>query len=194
MFGYSYLENMYVCFQILRFVQLSIIDDNGFIAIVNRANYQSFVDNKWQFDQLIAHFIYQMNSGNIVVWQTSNDGGGNWGVSFSEQPTGTDAYREFEHFINVTEGKLFLADYSDLTMAAQFSDEPIPAIHNADRIIELENGWYKFTVRQLFDPDNCLEYFDTETDRNVSFEVIFTPVKEPVRQKMTAVYWFEAAS
>jgi hypothetical protein len=65
-------------------MKLKIIDDDGFIALVNGANYQGFVDDDWQFDQLMTHFINQMNIGNIVVWQTSNDGGGNWLVSIHQ--------------------------------------------------------------------------------------------------------------
>jgi hypothetical protein len=170
-------------------MKLKIIDDDGFIALVNGANYQGFVDDDWQFDQLMTHFINQMNIGNIVVWQTSNDGGGNWLVSFQEQSSNASAFRQFDQFINVTTGELFLTNYGDLTMAAQFSDASIPAAHNADLKIELKNGWYKLTVRQLFDPDNYLQHFDTETKENISFEIIITPSAKLVQQQVNGVYW-----
>ncbi|MDR3696022.1 hypothetical protein [Mucilaginibacter sp.] len=172
-------------------MNLSIIDDDGFIAIVNSDNYQSFVDHDWQFDQLMAHFVDQMNAGNIVIWQTSNDGGGIWVVAIRNQPSNTLAFRQFEHFINVTNGELFLTNYSDLTMAAQFSDASVPSRHNADLNIAMENGVYKVTVRQLFDPDNVLQYSDTETDENISFEIIIAPSRELVRQQVNSVYWHE---
>ena len=172
-------------------MKLKITDDDGFIAFVNSANYQSFVGEDWQFDQLMTHFVDQMNVGNIIVWQTSNDGGGNWLLSFQERTSSMPAFRQFEHLINITSGQLFLSNYSDLTMAAQFSDISIPAAHNVNLKIELENGWYKVTVRQLFDPDNVLEYFETETDENVSFEVIITPSHELLNQAINKVYWSE---
>ena len=172
-------------------MKLNIIDDDGFIALVNGANYQGFVGEDWQFDQLITHFVDQMNLGNVIVWQASNDGGGDWLVSFQEHPSSTPAFRQFEHFINVTTGQLFLSNYSDLTMAAQFSDISIPLPHNADLEIELENGWYKVIVRQLFDPDNALQHFEIEANENVSFEIIVTPSNELVNQPVNKVYWSE---
>jgi len=170
-------------------MKLKIIDDDGFIALVNSANYQGFVDDDWQFDELMSHFVNQINQGNIIVWQTSNDGGGNWSVSFQEQPSSTHAFRQFEQIINVTTGELFLTNYSDLTMAAQFSDASIPATHNADLKIGLKNGLYKVTVRQLFDPDNYLEHFDSESEEDVSFEIVVTPTTEPAEQQVSSVYW-----
>lgn len=172
-------------------MQLSIIDDDGFIAIVNGGNYQSFVDHDWQFDQLMAHFVDQINAGNMVIWQTSNDGGGIWVLAIRDQPSNALAFRQFEHFINVTNGELFLTNYSDLTMAAQFSDASIPSRHNADLNIAVENGEYKVTVRQLFDPDNILPYSDAETDENISFEIIIAPSRELVRPQVNSVYWHE---
>jgi len=172
-------------------MKLNIIDDDGFIALVNGANYQSFVDEDWQFDQLMAHFVNQTNEGNIVVWQTSNDGGGDWLVLFQEQASGTPAFRQFEQLIHVTSGELFLTNYSDLSMAAQFSDTSIPAAHNADLKIELENGWYKLTVRQLFDPDNCMQHFDSEIAENISFEIIITPTANVAHLPIDAVHWYQ---
>jgi hypothetical protein len=170
-------------------MQLEIIDDDGFIAIVNSADYLRFVDEDWQVDQLMAHFVDQMNAGNLVVWQTSNDGGGNWLVSFQEQPSSKPAFRQFEHIIKVTTGELFLTNYSDLTIAAQFSNASIPAAHNADLKIELENGEYKLIIRQLFDPDNYQDHFDFEAEETVSFEIIITPNIKIVQQQVNDVYW-----
>ncbi|MGZ3754561.1 MAG: hypothetical protein ACXVAY_12540 [Mucilaginibacter sp.] len=172
-------------------MKLKIIDDDGFIALVNSANYQGFVDEDWQFDQLMSHFVDQMNHGNIIVWQTSNYGGRNWLVSFQEQPSSTHAFRQFEQLINVTTGELFLTNYSDLTMAAQFSDVSIPAAYNADLKIKLENGWYRLTVRQMFDPVNYVEHFDSESEGNNSFEIIITPTLKPVKQQVNKVYWYK---
>jgi len=170
-------------------MKLEIIDDDGFIALVNSDNYQAFVDNDWKFGQLMTHFVDQMNAGNIVIWQTGIDGGGNWLVSFQEQPSNAKAFRHFDHFINVTTGELFLTNYSDLTMAAQFSDVSVPAAHNTDLKIELENGCYKLTVRQLFNPDSHMKYFDPETKENISFEIVLTLSTENIQQQVNDIYW-----
>ena len=166
-------------------MKLRIIDDDGFIALVNSANYQGFVGDEWQFEQLMSHFVNQMNAGNIVIWQTSDDGGGNWLVSIQEQPSDTQAFRQFEQVINVTTGELFLTNYSDLTMAAQFADSFVPAAHNSDLKIDLENGWYNLTVRQSFDPGN----FEMESDEDIAFEIITTPIPAPVTQQIDSVHW-----
>jgi hypothetical protein len=76
-------------------------------------------------------------------------------------------------------------------MAAQFSDVSIPAAHNAKLKINLENGWYKLTVRQLFDPNNYTEHSDIGSDNNISFEVIITPPSQLIQQPVNGVYWYE---
>ena len=77
-------------------------------------------------------------------------------------------------------------------MAAQFSDAFIPATHNADLRIELENGWHKLTVRQLFDPNYTLDYLDNQTGEDVSFEIIITSVDAAIPQKVNNIYWRES--
>ena len=70
-------------------------------------------------------------------------------------------------------------------MAAQFADSFVPAVHNSDLKIDLENGWYKLTVRQLFDPGN----FEMENDEDIAFEIITTPIPAPVTQQIDSVHW-----
>ncbi len=170
-------------------MKLNITDDDGFIAIVNGARYQSFLEENWQLDKLMSHFVDQMNIGNIIIWQTSNDGGGNWCVKFQEEQSTTPAFRQFTQSINVTSGELFLTNYSDLTMAAQYSDVPIPSVHNTDLKIELENGFYEVTIKQLFDPSNCWEYFDDQNEDIIAFEVIISPSLKDIQQMVNNVYW-----
>lgn len=131
-----------------------IYDEDGFIALVNAATYQSFVDEDWNLEQLMAHFATEMGQHHLVVWQTSNMGGGVWNVTFLDAPSTTHAYREFTDTITVTDGKLYLTDYTDLTMAAQFRDERIPSINNEELKVPLANGDYNITIRQMVDPDN----------------------------------------
>jgi hypothetical protein len=39
-------------------------------------------------------------------------------------------------------------------MAAQFQDEKLPQMHNADLELKVKNGNYNVRVNQLFDPDS----------------------------------------
>ena len=170
-------------------MKLKITDDDGFIALVNSATYQSFVDEDWQFDQLISHFVNQMNQRNLIIWQTNDNGGGDWLVSFQEQQSTNRAFREFSQLINVTDGALYLTNYSDLTMAAQFSDSPIPAVHSADLKIELENGVYKFSVRQVVNPHDLDQDFETDGDESISFEIVIEPGTGFLTEHIDNVHW-----
>jgi hypothetical protein len=58
------------------------------------------------------------------------------------------------NYITVTDGSLYLIDYTNLTMAAQFSDEFIPDQDCAQFKIELENGSYAVTSYLFKDVDN----------------------------------------
>ena len=170
-------------------MKLKITDDDGFIALVNSATYQSFVDEDWQFDQLISHFVNQMNERNLIIWQTNDNGGGDWLVSFQEQQSTNRAFREFSQLINVTDGALYLTNYSDLTTAAQFYDSTIPAVHNADLKIELENGVYKFSVRQVVNPHDLDQDFETDGDESISFEIVIEPGTGFLTERIDNVHW-----
>ena len=52
--------------------ELKICDDSGFLAIVNSNTYKSFVDEDWQLNQLMKHFVDEMNNMNIIFWATGN--------------------------------------------------------------------------------------------------------------------------
>lgn len=68
----------------------------------------------------------------------------------------------------MTGGQFFLTNYEDLTMAAQFETEKIPAVHNSDLCIKLDNGNYNFTIRQMFDPED----YEYEPKGKTNFEII----------------------
>jgi hypothetical protein len=130
---------------------LNIFDQDGFIAIVNTDKYSSFVDNDWELDQLMAHFINQMNQDSFVIWAT-NYQGGDWQVKITDKPSNDKVYRQFSKTIQVTTGELYLTNYTDLTMAAQFADEKVPSKHNSNLFVKIPNGKYELQIRQMFDP------------------------------------------
>ena len=48
------------------------------------------------------------------------------------------------------------------------ADEVIPSKHYADKFIELENGYYSFCIRQMFDSSN----YDIDNPPNPFYEII----------------------
>jgi len=149
-----------------KITKLKITDDSGFLAIANADQYQSFVDEDWQLTQLIKHFVEQMNKENLIIWATGTPG--EWTVSFSDKASNKKAFRAFTKSVHVTNRQLHLTNYEDLTMAAQFTDNKVPAEENAALKIKLDNGQYHFTIRQLFDPED----YDYDPEGKINFEII----------------------
>ena len=167
---------------------LKITDDSGFLAIVNSETYKSFVDEDWEFTQLMKHFVDEINNKNIIFWSTGLQN--EWIVSFVEKYSDKKAFREFTSTIKVTREKLYLTNYEDLTMSAQFEDSKIPAEHNSELIIKLENGLYNLSIRQLFNPED----YDYEAEEKVDFEIVMQKIEnenERQGEKIDKIYWWE---
>ena len=130
----------------------SITDDAGFIALVDAHRYDAFVRQDWTFDDLRARFIREMRRRTLLIWATGIEG--IWNVRITTDAVEHQPLRTLEARIDVTDGKLFLTSYDDLSMAAQFPDESLPQKHNADLVFDIENGTYDVRVHQLYDPDD----------------------------------------
>ena len=163
--------------------RLTITDDSGFLAIVNSDKYQSFVDSDWELHQLFNRFADEMNNDSLIIWATGYEN--EWTVIFLDKPSDDVAFREFSKSIYVTNGRLFLTNYEDLTMAAQFQEEKIPQGGNAELCINLDNGKYNFTIRQLFDPND----YDYSAQGKTNFEIIIQPGTEKEDPKIDSVFW-----
>jgi hypothetical protein len=163
---------------------LKITDDSGFIAIVNSDKYISFVDKDWELPQLLHHFVTEMNKDTLIIWSTGMEN--NWTVDILDKPSNKKSYRELNKSISVTEGQLFLTNYEDLTMAAQFDNERIPSKHNSELNIKLDNGKYNFTIRQMYDP------YDNNYDptQKTNFEIIISAVNNSSTQVAENVFWW----
>ncbi|USL95195.1 hypothetical protein D1J36_007895 [Riemerella anatipestifer] len=131
----------------------------------------------------MQHFVHEMNNKNIIFWATGTQS--NWTVSFVDKPSNKNAFREFTSTIHVTNEKLYLTNYDDLTMSAQFEDTKIPSKHNSDLIIKLENGLYNLTIRQFFDPED----YDYEADGKVNFEIVMQKTEKETK-KIDKIYWW----
>lgn len=168
----------------MNYLQLRITDDSGFLAIVNSNTYLSFVDENWDLPLIIEHFIAEMNHQHIIFWATGAED--EWIMSFSNQSSGQKSFREFSSIITVTNEKLYLTNFEDLTMAAQFRDEKVPSNNNSDLAIPLENGQYLVTVRQLFDPEN---YMNNENGQ-VNFEIVLQ-IADQETEKIDRIFWWK---
>jgi hypothetical protein len=80
-----------------------------------------------------------------------------------------------------------LTNYEDLTMAAQYNDEKIPAQYNADSYIDLDNGRYEFQIRQLFDPED----YSYEPEGHVNFEIVVQANLNKKTQQVNKVFWWK---
>ena len=164
---------------------IEINDFDGIISLVNSDTYKTFVDENWELEQLKQHFIDQMNTDSIIVWQTNNYGGSYWKVNIETKSSEKiNCHSEFTKSITVTNGKLYLADYTDLTMAAQFEDNGIPAEGNENQFFEIENGTYNVNVKRLFNPDEEVD------EQKVNFEISLEKIAPSNKVKIDKLFWW----
>jgi hypothetical protein len=143
-----------------------ISDDSGFMGLVNADRYDSFVNEDWEFNDLKQRFIQEMNRNNLLFWSTGQEG--LWNVRVTTEEAKHNTFKTLRGEISVTDEKLFLINYEDLSMAAQFRDEKLPLKHNANLGVRIENGNYSVKINQLFNPDS-LKLGDND---KVHFEII----------------------
>lgn len=145
--------------------KLKIIADGSIIALANAEKYNQSLDYKetctWKE---LNHFLLETNQNNLIVFNTAWDD--EWTIGFTvNQENNTKYVRKSEKSIQVTDGKLFLVNWTDLTSTIQFEDTQLPDQTNDDLFLELENGFYKVIIKQLFehtdedyDPENTTSY------------------------------------
>jgi hypothetical protein len=166
--------------------KFNVYDEDGLFSIVNVQQYKTYVNEDWTLDELFEHFVNEMNDQHMIIWQANKDGG-DWIIQVLEQPTGKSCFRSFSKTIEVTNGELYLVNYTDLTMAAQFDDITLPAKENAEWKFNVENGIYTVTVRQMFDP----EHYDYDETDSTAFEIIFDKTIKNHNRTACQVLWWE---
>jgi hypothetical protein len=164
-----------------------ISDDSGFMGLVNADRYNSFVSKNWRFDDLRERFIQEMNQSNLLFWSTGQEG--LWNVRITTDKEEYKPFRAFGGEINVTDEKLFLINYEDLSMAAQFQDEKLPLKHNADLGLRIENGIYNVKINQLFNPDSLTP----DDNDKVHFEIVIEKTRngEVGTNKFDGIPWLQ---
>lgn len=142
-----------------------ILDDAAFLGLLNADVYQSYIAEDCEFEQIKAHLIQATQQGHLLLWGTTVPNF--WTIRICDQPIASHEHRSFRGNIQVTHNSLYLTNYEALSLAAQFEDEQLPTNPLSALHIELENGIYDITVRQLFDPEQ-----DTIESELLGFEVV----------------------
>ncbi|MCH2021813.1 MAG: hypothetical protein MK207_04975 [Saprospiraceae bacterium] len=150
-------------------LEFEIKDDARFLGLINTDQYNSYIDEHWEFEQLKERIINESNKGHLLFWGT--DLPNFWTVRICDQPVAESEFRSFEGKIKVTNSKLHLINYESLTIAAQFEEEALPEEHLAQHHVELQNAVYNVTIRQLFNPEQ------DEIEDILGFEIVLTKSK-----------------
>ena len=125
---------------------------SGLLGLVDSSAYSGFVSGDWTYEQLLDHFNSQMKLRNLLVWECG-DGGDLFRVKVKNRFSDLQGWRNITGSITPTNGYIHLTSYSSLTMAAQFNDVSVPAEHEKDLKIKLENKPHKFRIIQNFNPE-----------------------------------------
>lgn len=130
-------------------LSLEVTDEDGILAVLDVAAATPIVDG-CPDGEVIPLFADLINDGHGVVWMTGSWGYGEWVVTVTEQASDSAAHREATVPVTVTDGRLHLVTFGELTTAAD--DLTSLADVEPDRAIPLANGTYDLRLRQLFDP------------------------------------------
>lgn len=125
------------------------IDSDGFVCLVVPDDYRGFVDEDWTLADLLARFVEQMNAGTLFVAYAGDEAADSPLTMVADAPE--PAVREVSGVVLVGAGGLWLTDYTQLTMAAQFADEGPVASYG--RRLPLEPGNYLITLSELDDDE-----------------------------------------
>ena len=155
------------------------VDDDGFVCVVAPDSYEGFVDEDWTLDRLLVRFVEQMNRGSLFVAYPGPDAA-NSAIAFDRKQGRTAAGREASGIVQVGEAGLWLTDYTELTMAAQFSDES--PIASYSQRLPVTAGRYRVTL--------CEEVAQDEA----TFVLTVSPAGPDEVAEQDSVPWFEQTS
>lgn len=120
------------------------VDEDGFVALVAPNEYRGFVDEDWGLEDLLTRFVEQMNHGALFIAYPGPDDADAALTLATEAPPVT--MRQATGVVEVGAEGLWLTDYTQLTMAAQFADES-PLSSYAQRLL-VEPGRYRITLHE----------------------------------------------
>jgi hypothetical protein len=122
----------------------NIVDDSGFLALIDPDAYRSFVAEDWTYPEIMQHFTQEMQERHALIWRTESEN--MWRVLVQFHPATGVGAPEFVGPIGATHGRLLLTSYESLTMAAQFADVTLPEPHEQDQLIMLAPSMYRCRI------------------------------------------------
>ena len=170
-----------------RMEKLNIIADGSIIAIANTTKYNDTLSFRqhWSWKDL-SNFILEQNKDNLIIFNTAWDD--EWTIGFSiNKITDASFFRKFEQSIEVTDGTLYLVNWTDLTSTLQFEDTKLPDEINETLKISIENGFYSVVVKQLFDHED----FDHDAGTGVDYIVELLQTTENPKLTADHIHWTE---
>lgn len=151
------------------------VDEDGFVCVVAPDAYSGYVDEDWALDQLLARFIEQMNQGSLFVAYPGPDNADD-DLAFCKKEPAERFFREATGIVRVGEAGLWLTNYTQLTMAAQFRDsQPVAKF---SRRLPVEPGTYRITLIE-------------ESTNPSKFQLSVTPAITGTITEHSSVPWFD---
>lgn len=149
------------------------VDEDGFFCLVAPDAYRGFVDEDWQLEQLLTHFVGQMREGSLFVAYPGPDDAGA-AVTVADGLLDAPALREAAGTVRVGAGGLWLTNYTQLTMAAEF-DDAAPIAFGAIRL-PVQEGSHRVILRHV--------------DGDPGYVLTIGAVADDNRESLNAVPWF----
>ena len=165
----------------VKFELFSQVDEDGFVALVCPNEYSGYIGEDWTFEQVLGKFVEQMNN-NIMFIAYAGADFADEPLRISNTPSSDAARRETSGLLQVGQEGLWLTDYTQLTMAAQFRDEKPNANHHLE--LPIPPGLYRVTLRQF-----ALSYKDK---LDPAIELILEPTRAEagnIIRQFDAVPW-----
>lgn len=129
------------------------VDEDGFVCVVAPDTYEGFVHADWTLEALLARFVEQMNRGSLFIAYPGPDDADSC-LAFATVPPRTGEGRTALGTVRVGHGGLWLTDYTQLTMAAQFSDES--SIATSSRRLPVSPGEYQVALHEEITGDGSM--------------------------------------
>lgn len=155
---------------------ITSVDENGFICLVAAGVYEGFVGTDWQLDELLTRFAEQLSRGALFVAYAGPDAAGEE-LRIVAEGSLQRAERETEGVIDATNG-VWVTDYTQLTMAAQFDDER-PEPDDPESRLSIPAGRYRISLREFASDDGPV------------FELAVSPAGVNDTFAHAVVPWFE---
>lgn len=161
-------------------------NDPAYLAIVDIDRYaKDFPD--WDYASLTAKLVADMNAGVVVAWGTPED---NLRVRLTRRPI--DAATAVRVDASTcgrlsTGGRLCLANYTSLTMCAQFAKYGFP--HDEDFAFTIPAGTYDVEIHRLFAHADGAQSPAGELPEGDHYVVVFTPADDSAPPHALRIAW-----